>query len=590
MTDYYTSFQDSSMKTESEDKMTHYYSSFQDSSMKTESEDKMTSKGGISEDTTGGGNAGSVGGKVLKKGPWTSAEDAILVEYVTKHGEGNWNAVQKHSGLARCGKSCRLRWANHLRPDLKKGAFTPEEESRIIELHAKMGNKWARMAAEPILPLSSSFQLPGRTDNEIKNYWNTRIKRRQRAGLPIYPPDICLKALNESKQNEDFSTFPNGGTNHPDLLQINNFEIPAVEFRSLEVNQQLYPPALLEIPSSSLLDIPASSLLAHGLNSSYGNRSVLSTMHPSKRIRGSEPLFPGLNVNASDILPACSPYQNDSSVEIAQSFGFSSAYDQNLASGHSSFSGVISGSHASLNGNSSSLEPTWAKKLELPSFQSQMGSWGSPSSPLPSLESVDTLIQSPPTEHNTGSGSLSPRNSGLLDAVLYESQTLKHTKSNSSEQTSGAFMMPGDIMDSSCPDLHGTELEAYGDPISPLGHSVASVFSEYTAISGSSLDEPQSVETMPGDKVKQEDAGSASVQCDDNNDASNQDEMFSRPDFLLDSNCFDMKADHGKNHSILKDAFGAVLFDDFSKDCKKMGAVTTSTGQDSCAWDAMSTF
>lgn len=86
-------------------------------------------------------------GVVLKKGPWTTAEDAILVDYVKKHGEGNWNSVQKHSGLSRCGKSCRLRWANHLRPNLKKGAFTQEEERLIIELHAKMGNKWARMAA-----------------------------------------------------------------------------------------------------------------------------------------------------------------------------------------------------------------------------------------------------------------------------------------------------------------------------------------------------------------------------------------------------------------------------------------------------------
>lgn len=93
----------------------------------------------------GGGSAGR--GIVLKKGPWTSAEDAILIDYVKKHGEGNWNAVQKNSGLFRCGKSCRLRWANHLRPNLKKGAFTQEEEQLIVELHAKMGNKWARMAA-----------------------------------------------------------------------------------------------------------------------------------------------------------------------------------------------------------------------------------------------------------------------------------------------------------------------------------------------------------------------------------------------------------------------------------------------------------
>lgn len=101
----------------------------------------------------GGGNGG---GGSLKKGPWTSAEDAILVEYVKKHGEGNWNAVQKHSGLFRCGKSCRLRWANHLRPNLKKGAFTAEEEQIIIELHAKLGNKWARMAAQ-VVPILTFF-------------------------------------------------------------------------------------------------------------------------------------------------------------------------------------------------------------------------------------------------------------------------------------------------------------------------------------------------------------------------------------------------------------------------------------------------
>ena len=99
----------------------------------------------IDEGSSGGPMAG--GGSGLKKGPWTSAEDAILVEYVKKHGEGNWNALQKHSGLYRCGKSCRLRWANHLRPNLKKGAFTTQEEQTIIELHARMGNKWARMAA-----------------------------------------------------------------------------------------------------------------------------------------------------------------------------------------------------------------------------------------------------------------------------------------------------------------------------------------------------------------------------------------------------------------------------------------------------------
>ncbi|XP_004500080.1 uncharacterized protein [Cicer arietinum] len=136
---------------------------------------------GMMERNGGGGGGGGGGGEEmsLKKGPWTTQEDAILIDYVTKQGEGNWNAVQRNTGLNRCGKSCRLRWANHLRPNLKKGAFSSEEEKLIVELHAQFGNKWARMAA----------LLPGRTDNEIKNYWNTRIKRRQRQGLPLYSDD-----------------------------------------------------------------------------------------------------------------------------------------------------------------------------------------------------------------------------------------------------------------------------------------------------------------------------------------------------------------------------------------------------------------
>lgn len=100
----------------------------------------------VDDEESPNGETGAEG--TLKKGPWTAAEDEILIEYVNKHGEGNWNGVQKNSGLARCGKSCRLRWANHLRPDLKKGAFSLEEERKIIELHSKIGNKWARMATE----------------------------------------------------------------------------------------------------------------------------------------------------------------------------------------------------------------------------------------------------------------------------------------------------------------------------------------------------------------------------------------------------------------------------------------------------------
>ncbi|KQK15782.1 transcription factor MYB41 [Brachypodium distachyon] len=104
----------------------------------------------------------------LKKGPWTQEEDEKLVSYIKKHGQGNWRTLPKNAGLERCGKSCRLRWTNYLRPDIKRGRFSFEEEETIIQLHSILGNKWSAIAA----------RLPGRTDNEIKNYWNTHIRKR----------------------------------------------------------------------------------------------------------------------------------------------------------------------------------------------------------------------------------------------------------------------------------------------------------------------------------------------------------------------------------------------------------------------------
>ncbi|GER49974.1 Myb family transcription factor family protein [Striga asiatica] len=104
----------------------------------------------------------------VKKGPWTPEEDIILVSYIQEHGPGNWRAVPTNTGLMRCSKSCRLRWTNYLRPGIKRGDFTADEEKMIIHLQALLGNRWAAIAS----------YLPQRTDNDIKNYWNTHLKKK----------------------------------------------------------------------------------------------------------------------------------------------------------------------------------------------------------------------------------------------------------------------------------------------------------------------------------------------------------------------------------------------------------------------------
>ncbi|KAJ3704260.1 hypothetical protein LUZ61_007965 [Rhynchospora tenuis] len=108
----------------------------------------------------------------VRKGPWTMEEDIILFNYVSTHGDGNWNNVARAAGLNRTGKSCRLRWLNYLRPDVRRGNITQEEQMLIMDLHSRWGNRWSKIAKH----------LPGRTDNEIKNFWRTRMQKKVKQG------------------------------------------------------------------------------------------------------------------------------------------------------------------------------------------------------------------------------------------------------------------------------------------------------------------------------------------------------------------------------------------------------------------------
>ncbi|XP_022731185.1 transcription factor MYB82-like [Durio zibethinus] len=120
-----------------------------------------------------------------KRGLWKPEEDSILKNYIETYGEGNWATVSKRSGLMRGGKSCRLRWKNYLRPNIKRGGMSKEEEDLIIRMHKLLGNRWSLIAG----------RLPGRTDNEVKNYWNTHLNKKSLLGK--------RKTIDSNKQHDE---------------------------------------------------------------------------------------------------------------------------------------------------------------------------------------------------------------------------------------------------------------------------------------------------------------------------------------------------------------------------------------------------
>ncbi|XP_030945603.1 transcription factor WER-like [Quercus lobata] len=167
----------------------------------------------------------------LNKGAWTALEDKILIDHVKTHGEGKWSNLAKETGLKRCGKSCRLRWMNYLRPDIKRGNISQDEEELIMRLHKLLGNRWSLIAG----------RLPGRTDNEIKNYWNSYLAKKTQDQIPSPKSRTDQKKPTTIVHHESDALLEGKGVlvsarQHVDDDQIHETKVPIFLTPTVETN------------------------------------------------------------------------------------------------------------------------------------------------------------------------------------------------------------------------------------------------------------------------------------------------------------------------------------------------------------------
>ncbi|KAJ0099747.1 hypothetical protein Patl1_20855 [Pistacia atlantica] len=195
----------------------------------------------------------------VKRGPWSPAEDLRLITFIQKHGHDNWRALPKQAGLLRCGKSCRLRWINYLRPDVKRGNFSEEEEETIMKLHQTLGNKNPRNPHLTSCSSSSSstFKSPGKRSadsNLDKHQWDEghAPKRPREAGDNMAAVEKVLENLETEELTQNSSNQGDAKTNSLlfEFSEPFEFNINTLE----EVNKPDISNSVLEIPLESDLD------------------------------------------------------------------------------------------------------------------------------------------------------------------------------------------------------------------------------------------------------------------------------------------------------------------------------------------------
>ncbi|RZC50059.1 hypothetical protein C5167_018491 [Papaver somniferum] len=173
----------------------------------------------------------------VKRGPWSPEEDTTLKDYIRRHGTGsNWISLPQKAGLKRCGKSCRLRWLNYLRPDIKHGGYSEEEDNIICTLYKNIGSR----------------QLPGRTDNDVKNYWNTKLKKKFMAPATTTPPkpNYLLNTNNQIRQQLTSSVSLSPSLTSPPPLTNLYASIPVMD-NHVRVSDFSYSPAELDFGSEN---------------------------------------------------------------------------------------------------------------------------------------------------------------------------------------------------------------------------------------------------------------------------------------------------------------------------------------------------